>query len=664
MAEKLKVLSFFKGDSWQNKFPALKSLEEKNYFLQFNAYEVWLPMPSLEQSNLNIFEFTVLRLLNAGIISADEISEKICLQKDLINFIFARLMESKFIDETKKVTDSGLTALGKNTTSVSTDVKPCLLLTTCDTGEILPLFIPLDEKVTGDFEKPLLTVNFGSTGRAKNVKGRCIFVKSTAPKQQILPQKKLHQAIQTFNRSAETKIFFTPTDNITSTYSEKILLHIKTVLQDGNVDYMIVSEGLKSHNDFLRAYLDRQSTNFLQQLKESAARLSSKQTAENKKMQGKYPELHALLKRKDTTAESTDERQAEKDIKQRQIENLSKAVEWALFYHLQKFPLPESVLTAMASQTQEENFKIVQKSAEQIGLTEVENYPRLFLNLSSTAVKDCMTSKNPDIKVLLGLNIVAAATISASHFVEALNILPGEKFAFLNRLNNYGKSLRHGETWSPKENDTLDSLYKNVLLFVKKLLPDYENVENEQADLTNASMKKLNAQLAVMKAIGEELFQKFPYSLQNCFLKISPDKQGAQMLGSMDFIKTLSVILEKIISQKIFNFAGKITTPKVELIARLDSLNIKHNLQTVGLQFYQNACEKKVATLGAYALAYSATLDDDNLKNLADKNFFETVSEIALLRGHVNNILFTVEEDKLINLRSKVFDIVKFLEVD
>ena len=192
-------------------------------------------------------------------------------------------------------------------------------------------------------------------------------------------------------------------------------------------------------------------------------------------------------------------------------------------------------------------------------------------------------------------------------------------------------------------------MYKNVLLFVKKLLPDYENVENEQADLTNASMKKLNAQLAVMKAIGEELFQKFPYSLQNCFLKISPDKQGAQMLGSMDFIKTLSVILEKIISQKIFNFAGKITAPKDEIIERLNNLNIKHNLQGVGLQFYQNACEKKVATLGAY---------------LADKNFFETVSEIAGLRGHANNILFTVEEDELINLRSKVFDIVKFLEVD
>ena len=664
MAEKLKVLSFFKGDSWQNKFPALKSLEEKNYFLQFNAYEVWLPVPNFEESNLNIFEFTVLRLVNAGIISADEISEKICLQKDLINFIFARLMESNFIDETKKVTDSGLTALGKNTTSVSTDVKPCLLLTTCDTGEILPLFIPLSERFTGEFEKPFLTVNFGTTGKAKNVKGRPVFVKSTAARQQVLPQKKLHNAIKKFNRSAETKIIFNSTDNISSTYAEKIYLHIKTVLQDGNVDYMIVSEGLKGHNDFLREYLDRQPINFLQQLKESAARLATKQTAENIKMQGKYPELRALLKRKDTTAQSVDERQAEKDIKFQQIENLSKAVEWALFYHLQKFPLPESVLTAMASQTQEENFKIVQKSAEQIGLTEVENYPQLFWNLSAMSIKNCMTSKNPDIKVLLGLNIVAAAKIPESHFVDALNILPGEKFAFLNRLNNYGKSLRHGETLSAKENDTLENLYKNVLLFVKKLLPDYENIETEQADLSNASMKKLNAQLAVMKAIGEELFQKFPYSLQYCFLKISPDKQGTQMLDSMEFIKTLSVILENIIRQKILNFLGTITAPKEEIITRLKNCNVEQEFETVSDIFYQNACKKSVATLGAYALAYSATLDDENLKNLADKDFFEVVFKISGLRGHANNILFTIEEDDLINLRSKVFDIVKFLEVD
>ena len=136
------------------------------------------------------------------------------------------------------------------------------------------------------------------------------------------------------------------------------------------------------------------------------------------------------------------------------------------------------------------------------------------------------------------------------------------------------------------------------------------------------------------------------------------------MLGSMEFIKMLSVILEKIISQKIFNFARKITAPKDEIIERLNNLNIKHNLQRVGERFYNNACEKNKATLGAYALAYSATLSDTDLKNLADKDFFETVSEIAGLRGHANNILLTVEKDELINLRSKVFDIVKFLEVD
>ena len=378
MAEKLKVLSFFKGDSWQNKFPALKSLEEKNYFLQFNAYEVWLPLPNFDESSLNIFESTVLRLVSAGIFSAEEISEKICLQKDLINFIFARLMESNFIDANKKITDSGLAALGKNTNSVSTDIKPCLLLTTCDTGEILPLFIPLGERFVGDFEKPFLTVNFGTTGKAKNIKGRCIFISRNAPKQQILSQKKIHNAIKIFNRSTEKKIIFNRTENISSTYAEKIYLHIKTVLQDGNIDYMIVSEGLKSHNDFLREYLDRQPINFMQQLKESAGRLYSKQTAENKKSQGNYSEIRTLLKRKDTVAENVDERQAEKDIKQQQIENLSKAVEWALFYHLKKFPPPESILEVMASCTQKENFKNVINFAEQIGLNEVKNYPQLF----------------------------------------------------------------------------------------------------------------------------------------------------------------------------------------------------------------------------------------------------------------------------------------------
>ena len=280
------------------------------------------------------------------------------------------------------------------------------------------------------------------------------------------------------------------------------------------------------------------------------------------------------------------------------------------------------------------------------------------------SIKKCMSSKNPDLKVLLGLNIVAAAKIPESHLIDALNILPGDSFSFLNRLDNYGKSLRHGENWTAKENDTFENLYNNVLLFVKKLLPDYENIETEKADLTNSSIKKLNAQLAVIKAIGEELFQSFPYSLQCCFLKISPDKQGAQMLGSMEFIKMLSVILEKIISQKISSFSGKITTPKSEIIARLNNFNVKQDFGTVSESFYSRACEKKAATLGAYALAYSATLDNESLKNLAQKNFFEVVFKIAGLRGHANNILFMAEEKELINLRSKVFDIVKFLGDD
>lgn len=664
MAKKLKVLSLFKNDSWQNKFPAIKSLKEENYFLQFNAYEVWLPLPSSEQSDLNIFEITVLRLISAGIISTDEISEKICLQKDLINFIFARLAESNFIDSTKKITDKGLAALGKNINAVSTDTKPCLILTTCDTGEILPIFFPLAERTTGDFEKPFLTVNFGTTGKAKPVKGRCIFVKSSAPKAQILPQKKLHNAIKIFNRSTETKIFLDSASNIVSTYSEKIFLHIKTVLQDGNIDYMIVSEGLKMHNDFLREYLDRQPINFLQYLKESAGRLSSKKVTEKNKLQGQYPEIRALLKRKETTAESVDERLDEKNLQNWQVENLSKAVEWALFYHLKKFPPPETVLEVMSRQMQEENFKNVVNFAKQLGLGKIEYYPQLFLNLSAMSVKNCITSKNPDIKILLGLNIVAAAKNPESHLIEALNILPGDGFNFLNRLDNYGKSLRHGETWTAKGNDTSDSLYKNVLLFVKKLLPDYENIETEKEDLSNASMKKLNAQLAVMKAIGEEIFQRFPYSLQNYFLKISPDKQGTQMLGSLEFVKTLSIILEKIISQKILDFAGKITSPKSEIVLRLKNLNVKQNFQTVSDTFYKNACEKKISTLGGYTLAYSATLNDEDLKKLAEKNFFETVFEIAGLRGHVNNILFAAEEENLINLRDKVFNIVKFLEVD
>lgn len=664
MAETIETISLFENETWQSRFPSIRSLKEQDYFLQFNAYQVWLPSTS-KQFPLNIFEITVLRLIAAGIVSINELSEKICLKKDLITFICTHLEELKFIDGTKKITDLGLQAIGKKLSAISPDVKPQYLLATCDTAEILPIFFPCDSVFKGNYEKPKLKINFGTTGKTKFVEGRCIFVgkdKRSTKIKNVLSQEEIRAAIKNFNRTTTSKIFLDETANITSTSTGKILLHVKAVLQDGNVDYLIVSEGTKQHNDFLRAYLDRQSPNILQWLKESSARITAdKQEQAGKNFEGKkYPEIRKLMKKLNVNAKTSDERQVAQNNANRQVENLAKTIEWSLQYHLRKYPPPQDVFQVMAIQNLDENLQLLQNVAESLGLHSVKNFPTLFSDISGAAVANCLKTENPQLKTLLGINILTAARIPDSKILDALESIP-DVFNFLYRLSNYGNEIKHSGNWTPAGNDTVENLYEKVSIFVKTLLPDYENPDAEEFDLSNESIKKINAQLAIMKILDEKIFQNLPGDVQNLLLKISPDKNRDQLPAPVDFIETLSIILEKILNEKI---AEKITVKKSEIIARLKKFGDKSNLRTVNDSYYNAACQKGKATLGAYALAYMATLDDENLKYFVEKNFPTLVAEIVTLRGHGNNILLVVEEEKLIELRAKLFNTIEILEVD
>lgn len=268
MPEKIKAVTCFKRTLYRNLFPQIPTLTETDYFLQFNGYKIFLPKRYEMQDALNIFELSVLKFKGIGNFSTEELADKLCLEKDFVNFILLRLTQLDLLDGKRQITNLGRIFIGEKIDAPTENIVPYLLLVTRDTGEIFPSFFSRQNQTEGELEKANIKIFFDGADKVTTVEGRCIFVKEQINRVQNLPQKKIRDALKIFNRNINNKIFVEFVANIQSTYTQPIFLHVKAVLQNGNVDYKIVSDGQTIHSDFLRDYLERQNFNKLKEISE------------------------------------------------------------------------------------------------------------------------------------------------------------------------------------------------------------------------------------------------------------------------------------------------------------------------------------------------------------------------------------------------------------
>ena len=131
-----------------------------------------------------------------------------------------------------------------------------------------------------------------------------------------------------------------------------------------------------------------------------------------------------------------------------------------------------------------------------------------------------------------------------------------------------------------------------------------------------------------------------------------------------EFITVLAMILENLLLGKLKKYPVEISQTKSEVIERLVKAGNSTALETVAEHYYSQACQRNVATLGAYTLAYMATLSDVRFDKFAANKLPELCAAVAKYRGHANNISLVLDEQELFNLRDKVFDAIRFLEED
>lgn len=658
MNKSVTVVSVFQKSSYQEKFPQIPVLHERDYFIQFDGYTVYLPKQKRTEDVLNIFERSVLKLLSLGNFSVAEMREKLCIPQDLVQFICRRLISLGLIGETRQLTAEGLRLIGESSeTSIEDEAEPYWLLVARDTREILPLFFPVGAQKTGAPENGHITFYVGSTGTRQAVSGRILHVRETGRRKDMLSSAKLHAALKKFNAGRAEKIHVDPTRHIVSTYECPVFLHIKTVLQDGNVDYLVVSEGYAHHSGFLHAYVERNYDGILQSLKQAATQASAGQRM-RREFGGRYREIRAVMRRKMTEEGNVDQRRDAERIEREQTENLVKAVEWALFYHLLKYPLSRQLVESIEAQTPEENQRMLLGFAERLGLNTAPSYPLFFRGIGGAAARNCGRAENPNIVPLLAFNIAAATRHPNSCLLDALAVLPGDALGFFAQLRSYGNVIRHEDS-SVVKGDMLQRLHKTVLQFVQTLLPDYENPTAVGVDLTNASQVRLNAEIAAVRMLGENVFRRMPADQRELVLRTAYQGHGRGLLP-IEFVETLSILMEKIFLGKLA-MLPVIAVSQKEILNRMCSNGIAMDLRTVGNHYYRKACNHEKATLGAYVLAYMAALDEAEFTAFAEAGIHETAFRISTYRGHGNNIGLVMNEAMLGELRDRTFAAVKYM---
>ena len=690
----IRAISLFGKKKYAETFPSVPVLYEKDFFAKFNAYVLHLPLNEEMTwgGNLNIFEESVLRLLALGNFDAAALNHHLCLPMELVKFILRRLMEQGYISDSGTIAEAGRTYLGTRDSKPISRITPVFALARQDTGEILPVLFQREEVHNAFYENGAL--RYGSAGKETTIRGKLLsFDKGAKSKRQnILTQNEIRSFVRRYNRTADAPIRIPNNIHIESSSESPIFLHIKVILQEGNIEGVLTSAGNSYHSPNLLSYAQVISNDLVVQMKKDAVSYHEKDSnTTQSKSSGRYAKLSACLKKKEfsdgAAYNSIDEMHETYNREERSVRTLTAAVEWALAYHLREITVPESVLLCLKGQMPKANAQMLFAMAKNAGIPYVDSHPRLFSNVSYPRLVECLNGGEPSLDVVLpvaagvsmrrGDSLLRAALDAVGKIeknrqeapkdgqeITTFAPMPEDGLAFIERLSSYGKAIRHGEGWNPKEGDTVERIHESVTAFAKTLLPAFRD-GNKSEEYTrqkgSASQRRLNAEVSIMEDVGEEVYGGLQPKIRGLLLHVAKSQDEWSDVSLVDFMDNLSAILEKVLASRI---DPKHTEKNIEIVLRrLGERNaLPNGLSKVSPHYYQMAASGRgKPTLGANVLAWAGSLSEEELVSAIDAEMFVVADEVAGKRGHGAGALELDAED-VHKLRDRVLGIVKWLE--
>ena len=689
-----KVFSLFKTKNYAECFPNISVLGNKvDFFLECSSYDVILPVKVKGDSKLDIFEEAVLKLIAYKTTTAADMADILCLTPDLINFIIIRLQEMNLLQNNgRDLTEQGKKYIHvdeKITDDANVELAQAKVFVLNQTGEILP-YIQKGELISDPIDNiqgSLLTVEYGTVGNPIRIKGKVLRQNRGYKKKGMLQSSSIRTAIDKYNRIVRENVQYDAIEYakewaIENTSSDDIYFHMQAVVQKGNVDEILVSDGLVVNIDFVNDYIKRNHPGFISVVKERATKNiiqeNQDETEEGSRTVSnyKYRELRNLLSRinsfsqvyeyqneEDNLFASQDENQMLQAEQKKFLLNCYSAFEWSLYYFDSKYPLNSNIKSIIENQTVFQNANTLLQMAEKIGVIKPERYEDLFYSLDSNRIKRMFRTNTPELRVALSLAIITSVHNSKCEFRELFNKRPGLFRVLRNLFREHG-DLAHQTFTYEIDKKRNKEVYDLLIDFVTILQSDYDFVENgskNKRETSQISQDKLNAEVSLSKRLGALYYYNLlPETIKEEWILVSPDK--IHYPESTEYFDILYRIMQDTLYYAIKDIRKNPQLGKSDVLSKLKEKGIVSNsFDTVNNIYIGQVLMNENATLGANAMVYLYYQNNNVLDELKKVQFVDTIEKLVQLRKHGNNVALSVNTQSLNKIRDNMLDVVKLI---
>ena len=552
-----KVLSLFQNNSYQDVFPMIEPMEEINLFIRVSTYDIILPTAKRVPPPVNIFEETALRFLalNKGY-TETAIAELMCVKRELAGLLIMRLKEFGYIDEELRLTGHGEALLkGWAQESKPAGVEANLnahIFAVKGTQELLS-YVHVGE-IQGERivfrDDRQMSIAFGSAGEERKYQAKGLYVNEFDRQAARFRQSDLRRLLSRYNRlCGETGYEPAPfLDNymIDITKGPDVILHCKAIIQKGYADSVLVSDGFTAGSDVLTKFVGKYAF-VKRRLQERAVyRQTEQESGRAEPKRDRYWQLRRCLGRKRSVGEDHDESLEAARNDRKDIQDFFTAVEWAFHFTLRKNSVPENLIKVMMSQSPEENRELLLMMARKLDIRFDGNSIFLISNLDRKRIAAYRRSGVPALYTVLPLAVVSAAENGGGVARLAANMPDFPQWL-------WDLSLKSGKFRHEIRNETVPQEYyeemtRRTAELVGWLLPDFSLEESGGERIAEgASRRRLNAQVELSRTLGWELYEQLDEGLKEELRQISPDKNDFELPPPLEYVLTLSKILENIL---------------------------------------------------------------------------------------------------------------------
>lgn len=676
---KPKVISLFQNEQYENRFINVSIIGRAvDIFVECLSYDIEIPVNVPMARELDIFEEAILRMIKLKKCSANDLSNILCLEKDLIKFIIIRLVENGLLDDERNISQKGLQLLNCQLESKKkVEYVYGKIFVIKQTGLILP-YIHVGEfqsESVDDSNASTITIGFGTAGQYRTIKGKRIKCSNYENAQRNLSATVVKKAINTFNNIAanrsQSQINLSNEYGLMNSKGGNVYFHMKAAVQEGNVDSLIISDGFVPNIDGILDYFQKYHPKIVSEIKSKAivmdvaADISFRST----NIHTKYKEIYHYYESAKQCIPDIDYEKASKDIrdklneqKKQVIINCYYSIEWCLYYHLKSHPVSESLLGLLKKRSVHINSETIMGLAKKIGLRNAEKYRNLFMHIDGNRIEGVFKFSSPKLYVCLPLAIAEASENSSSRIHSVVND-DSNILYFINVLNQYSV-LRHDTEAEAIEIDAVEILRKTEKI-ICALIPDFivsDSIISPSID--NVSQLRLIGQISLEKSLGSILYYSMSDGLKNEWLKVSPDKNGSNLPDPREYIEVLYRILQVELKKANLELMSKKMYSQEDAedicISRFGDKLPKSFIKIKSIN-YSKALKSEGSTLGAEALVYYSSIENSYIDRLNKGGFIELIDKIITLRGHNDLLVLNENESSLNALRDNTIKLSKLI---